>query len=95
MSCSPAIFLCASSSTASVAGDVAQHISVDELHQVERTVVHRLVRAEGQRRCYRHVRVTQGRDHPVLARHVVRRGQDMADRRPPQDNLPPSALVTA
>jgi hypothetical protein len=39
--------------------DIAQHVSVHELHQVERPIVHRLVRAERQSRGDRHVGIPQ------------------------------------
>ncbi len=54
--------------------------ALDELHDVERGSEHLVVLAEEEGSRYRHVRRVQGADHPVLALHVVRGGQHMAER---------------
>jgi hypothetical protein len=63
-------------------GSIAQHVPVDEAHHVERRVVDRLVVAEAQRRCHGHGGLLQAADDAVLATHVVRAGQDVAERWP-------------
>jgi hypothetical protein len=54
--------------------------ALDELHHVEGGAQHLLVLAQQHRARHGHVRRVQGVDHPVLAPHVVRGGQDVAER---------------
>ncbi len=61
--------------------------ALDELHDVERSPEHLLVLAQQHRPRHRHVRRVQRADHAVLPLHVVRRGEDMAERGPPYDPL--------
>ncbi len=68
---------------------VAQDLPVRELHDVERRTDH--VRArEQQRRGDGHVGRRQGGQQPVLASHVVRRLQHVAQRWPAQDPAGPA-----
>ena len=57
-----------------------EHDAVDEAHHVERRAVDRLVGAQPERRRHRHGGRADGGDDPVLAGHVVGRGQHMAER---------------
>ena len=55
--------------------------ALDVLHDVEGRPEHRVVLAEQHRLRHRDGGGVQGADHPVLALHVVRGGQHMAQRR--------------
>ena len=55
---------------------------VDVLHHVERGAADLVVRAEGERPRNAGARLRQRAQHHVLARHVVRGGEDLAQRRP-------------
>jgi hypothetical protein len=58
------------------------------LHQVERRADHAGVGAERHRPGHRHIGAGQRRQHPEFARHVVRGGQHVAERRPAQHEQP-------
>ena len=61
-------------------------VPVDLLHDVERRAEHRPSSAHSSvGRRHRHGGVAQRDDHPVLAGHVVRGGQHVAQRRPAHD----------
>ena len=72
------------SSVASDVAAIAQHVAVDEAHHVERRVVDRQVVAVTGDRWNRHGRALQAGDDAVLAAHVVRAGEYVAERRPSQ-----------
>ena len=61
---------------------VAKDVPVDEPHHVERRAVHVDVVTEAERGSDRHVGRPERRDDAVLAAHVVRGRQHMAERRP-------------
>ena len=65
-----------------------EHLAVDELHDIERRAVHRLVRAQAERLGDRNGRRTEGGDDAVLTPHVVRRRQHVAERRAADDDPP-------
>ncbi len=65
----------------------AVHDPVDLLHQVERRTDDRRVLAEGRRPGHRDRGVGERGDDAELPRHVVRRGQHVAQRRPAQHPL--------
>ena len=62
-------------------------VAVDLLHHVEGRVVHALVVAERERARHRHVGSGERGEHGVLAGHVVRGRQHVAERRPAQHPL--------
>ena len=68
-------------------GRRAQDHAVDLLHHVEGRVVHGVVVAERERARNRHVGVGERGEHGVLARHVVRGRQHVAERRTAQHPL--------
>ena len=68
-----------------------EHDAVDEAHHVERRPVDVDVLAQPEGRRHRHRRLADGGDDLVLARHVVGRRQDVAERRPPQHEPRPVA----
>ena len=68
--------------------------TVDEAHHVERRAVDRLVGAQPERRRHGHTGRADGGDDAVLASHVVRGGQHVAERRAAQHERRPSAPVT-
>ena len=61
---------------------VTEDVPVDEFHHVERCAVHVDVVAEAERGSDGHVGWSERRDDAVLATHVVRGRQHMAERRP-------------
>ena len=63
---------------------VAQHVTVDETHHVERRAVDVEVVAEALHRRNGNGGALQCRQDPVLAAHVVRTGEDVAERRSAQ-----------
>ena len=67
--------------------DAVEHDAVDVAHHVERRTVDGLVGAQPERRRHRHVGLADGGDDPVLAGHVVRRGQHVTERRAAQHEL--------
>jgi len=69
-------------------GDVlgrARDLTRDPLHHVEGRAVDGIVVAEGEGARHGHVGVGQRAEHPVLAAHIVRGRQHMAERRAAQD----------
>ena len=52
--------------------DVTDHVPVDPLHDVERGADHGVVLAERDHVRHGDARALQGREHPVLASHVMR-----------------------
>jgi hypothetical protein len=71
---------------------VAHDDAVDELHDVERRLVDGHVGAERQRLGHRHGGRRERRDDPVLAAHVMRGLEHVAERRPAQDEAPALAV---
>ena len=63
-----------------------EHRAVDEGHDIERSPVHRLVIAEGQRSGDGHLGGTDGGDDAVLPRHVMRGGEDIPEWGTAQDD---------
>ena len=61
---------------------VADDVAVDPFHDVEPGADHRLVLAEGDHLGHRDSGALQRREHAVLARHVVRGGEHVRERRP-------------
>ena len=61
-----------------------EHHTVDETHHVEGCSDHRLVGAQSERGRHRHTGGAHGGDDAVFARHVVRRGEHMPQRRTTQ-----------
>jgi hypothetical protein len=57
---------------------------VDALHHVEGRAIHIVVLAEGVRPRDGYVGADERGDDPVLARHVVRGGEDVTERRAPK-----------
>ena len=66
----------------------AQDVSLDEVHDVERRAVHRLVGAQAEGRRHGHRRGPEGGDDLVLPAHVVGGGQDVVQGRAAQDAGP-------
>ena len=71
----------------------AQDRALDEVHHVERRAVHGLVLAEADDRRHRDRRVLERGDDLVLAAHVVRRAEPLAERRPAQRPAPPGGVA--
>ena len=67
-----------------------ERVAIDEAHQVEVRAGHRRVGAEPERPGYRHRSGPQRADQRPLATHVVRLGQQLAQRRAPDHR--PAAL---
>ena len=63
-----------------------EHHAVDVVHHVERRPVHLVVLAEPERTRHGHVGEPHRGDDPVLARHVVRGGEDVAEGWPAHDH---------
>ena len=70
-----------SSSNCCASSADAQDRPLDEAHDVEGRLVHRLVLAEPDHRRHGDGRVLEGGDHAVLAAHVVGRAEPLAERR--------------
>ena len=68
---------------------VADDVAVDPLHHVEPRADHRFVLAERDHLRHGNPGAPQGREHPVLARHVVRRGKHMRGRGTADDEAAP------
>ena len=68
-------------------GGRAQDDAVDLLHHVEGSVVHGVVGAERERARHGHVGAGERGEHGVLACHVVRGREHVAERRPAQHPL--------
>ena len=68
---------------------ITDHVAVDESHDVERRAIDGYVLAEAERWRHRHCGVLQAGDDAVLAAHVVRAGQHVAERRAPQHGAGP------
>ena len=66
-----------------------------EVHDVERRAVDVVVGAQPERGCDRNVGRSERRDDPVLAPHVVRRGEDLAERRAPEHPVPTGLVANA
>ena len=66
-----------------------EHLTLNEAHDVERRPVDVDVRAQPERRRHGHGRGTERGDDPVLAHHVVRGRQHVAERRAPEHEPPP------
>ena len=76
-------------------GRVAQDVAVDELHDVERALVHGLVGAEPDGLRHGDPDRAQRVDAAVLARHVVRCGQHVVQGRPSQRPGPSLGVLHA
>ena len=74
-------------------GRAAQDVALDELHDVEGALVDRLVGAEADRDGDRDPDRAQRMHQPVLARHVVRRGEHVVQGRPAQRPRPPLGVL--
>ncbi len=74
---------------------VAQHVSVDESHHIERCAVHAEVVAEPLDGWNGNGGVLERRQDPVFTTHVVRAREDVAERRPTQHQRWPAGAGDA